>query len=453
MPALARAAKNVFTITRTAPAFTGVNGQIDMWSMATRSGKKIDEASSLRVAAVWIANSVLADEVASLTVKLVRRDDKTRTPQRPASLRALWSDDPNPDQTRFGVEATETLSMNLWGASYTMLGWTRARELDVRWPIDPSHVVLERTERGGLKLKSPQGDLFNEPGERPEFEYCPRYTLPGQLTPVSPVRLAAELAGLSLAYEDISSKLIATGFNPSAIVTFGEFVETSVAEETSQRLMRLHSGDRAGGVAVIGGPDAKLERLTMSMADAQALEQYGEIFQILLAIWRVPPTVAGMVEKPSTWGTGIAEFSRGLERFTLRPIVQQRQASKEKYITQWVDPALQVRYPFDSLLSASPRERTEIQARRLQVGATSVERVLAQEDEPPFGEDETVYSPLAMALEEDRRLERLRSQADAYGALIRAGVTPEAAAEATGFDPAALTHTGAMPTTVQSEDA
>lgn len=452
MPVLERTIRNVFTIARTAPSFSGTTGQIDMTSSLTRGGKKIDEAGSLRVAAVWIANSVLADEVASLTGKLIERGDKTRTPLRPPALRALWSDNPNPDQTRFGVEATETLSMNLWGASYTMLGWTIAGELDVRWPIDPSHVTLGRSERGGLRLRSPHGELVNEPGERPQFEFCPRYTLPGQLTPVSPVRLAAELAGLSLAYEDLSAKLIGRGFNPAALLTFGEYVETKTAEEVSGRLMRLHGGDKAGGVAVIGGPDAKLERLTMSMADAQALEQYDQIFKILLAIWRVPPTVAGMVDKPSTWGTGIAEFSRGLERFTLRPIVQQRQASKEKHITQWVNPDIQVKYPFDSLLSASPKERTEIQARRLQVGATSIERVLAQEDEPPFDEAETVYSPLALALDEDRRLERLRAQAEAYGSLIRAGATPDAAAEATGFDPAALTHTGLRPVTVQAED-
>jgi HK97 family phage portal protein len=456
MTALKTAARNAFSIIKgaTPPDFSGVTGQINhRTGPATLSGQKIDEASSLRVAAIWIAVSVLADEQASLVMRIVRKDDQQRTPQQPESLRALWSDEPNPDQTHFGIEATETMSMALWGASYTMLGWNRAGDLDVRWPVDPARVSLERLDGGGLRLKATgQGELNNRPGERPEFAYCPLYTLPGSIEPVSPVRMAAELAGLSLAYQETAARLMGRGLNPSAVVMAGEPVDEEQAKAIAGRIEEGHGGaGRAGGTIVLGGHNLKLERLTMSMADAEFVAQHDLVFKMLLSMWRIPPTVAGMVDKPSTWGTGVAEFSRGLERFTLRPIVQRRQSAHHKYITTWVDPALQVKYLFDSLLSASPKDRAEIQKTRMMMGATSVERVLAQEDEPPFGEDETVYSQLALATDEDRRLQRLKSQAEAYGALIRAGVEPDAAATETGFDPSLLTHTGLAPVTVQPE--
>lgn len=443
MPALARAL-NTFTIARSAPAFSGTTGQIDMRSMATMAGKPVDEAGSLRVAAIWIANTVLADEVGSLVLRIVKKNDKERQPLQPPELRALWSDDPNDDQVRAGIDATETLSLNLWGYSATMLGWTRAGDLDVRWPVDPSNVTIERLDGGGLKLTSSgQGELINRRGQRPEFCYIPRYVLPGKLTPVSPVRMAAELAGLSLAYEEMAAKLTAEGFNPSAVLTFADAVPSNVAKRYSDELTRLHGGSgKRGGVAVVGGPGPKLEKWGMSMVDAQFIAQNDRVFQILMAMWRVPPTVAGMVEQLSTWGTGVAEFSRGLERFTLRPIVQLRQGAMQKYITRWVDPDLQVKYLFDSLLSASPKERTEIQRLSLQAGMTSIERVLAQNDEPPFAEDETVFSQLALATDEDRRLERLTRQADAYVALVGAGVDPGDAARETGFDPAKLKNAG-----------
>src|SRR3989304_2544490 len=122
MPVLKTAARNAFSIVKkTVPSFSGVMGQIDHGSYATLSGQRIEEASALRVAAIWIATSVLADEVASLVQRLVLKGDQTRMPQEPERLRALWSDEPNPGQTRFGLEATETMSMALWGASYTML--------------------------------------------------------------------------------------------------------------------------------------------------------------------------------------------------------------------------------------------------------------------------------------------------------------------------------------------
>jgi len=293
------------------------------------------------------------------------------------------------------------------------------------------------------------GDLENHPDERPDFQYIPLYTLPGRLQPISPIRAAAEIAGLSAAYDEVAQRLVGRGMTPSMLVTSSKELLPDVAAELSARIERIHGGPgNAGRVAVLGGPDLKLERMSMSLADAEMIKQHDRIFAILLAIWRVPPTVAGMVDKPSTWGTGIAEFSRGLERFTLRPIVQRLQSGYEKYITRWDDEALQVRFSFDSLLSAAPRDRAEIQRLGLMAGTTSVERVLAQNDEPPFGPDETVFSSLALAADEDRALIRLGKQAETYGALIRAGVAPDAAAEASGFDAAQLTSLGLRPVTL-----
>lgn len=452
MPAVARAARNAFSIIKQGnpfPAFSGVAGQIDHALAA-----KVEGAGALRVAAIWIAVTVLADEIASLTMRLVEKDDKTRLPKQPSALRALWGK-PNPDQTRFGIEATQTLSQMLWGVSYDMLGWVRAGDLDVRWPLNPGGVKLERLDGGGLKLSSQgQGELFNRKDARPEFSFNPLYQLPGSIDPVSPVAMACELAGLSLEYQKMATRLAGRSFNPAAIVTANEAIPEPEAKEMSERMERLWGGaDNAGKFAIIGGPQLKLERVTMSMADAQMIEQYDRVFYTLLALFRVPPTVAGMVDKPSTWGTGIAEFSRGLERFTLRPLVMRRQEVHQDYITNWVDPDLQVKYIFDSLLSASPKDRAAIQRERLMMGATSIERVLAQEDEPPFDEAETVYSQLSLATDEERRLSLIAKQAEAYRALIQAGVEPEAAAAETGFDPAKLTHTGLPPVTVQREES
>lgn len=452
-PILGNAVRKALDIRRvaTAPDFSGVNGQISHRGVTSLSGMKVSEEGALRIAAAWIANTLIADEVSSLAYKLIRRDDASRTPVRPRELAALWSK-PNPDQTLNGWISTTSLSLTLWGVSYTMLGWTNGGALDVVWPLDPSSVRLTRTDEQGLRLTAAgQGELHNHPGERPEFMMIPLYTLPGRLEPISPVRMAAEMLGLSAAYDATAARLMGRGLNPSALLTVGEAVDTPVAKEMAAMLEGAHGGPmNAGGIAVVGGKDLKLERMTMSMADAEFIAQKREVFSVVMALWRVPPTVAGMVDKPSTWGSGVAEFSRGLERFTLRPIIQRLQSAFETFVTEWVDPSLQVRFKFDSLLSAAPKDRTEIQRMRLMSGMTSVERVLAEDDVPPFGEDETTYSQLAFATDEDRRLNRLKLQAETYGALVRAGVTPAAAATASGFT--SLEHTDLLPVTLAPED-
>lgn len=438
---LTRRAGKAFTINRlgtgTQPIeFSGVTGQIDhRGGPLTAAGVGMNEQAALRVAACWIAVTLLADEVSSLAMKIVRRDDQRRQPVKPAELSALW-DRPNPDQTRMGITATECLSLTLWGNAYTMLGWTRGGALEVRWPIDPALVSLERID-GGVRLKSTgQGELVNRAGERPQFMHIPRYVMPGRMQSLSPVAMAADLLGLSAAYDRAAARLMGRGLNPTAVLTAGEPIAPDVSEELSKRFERMHGGsDNAGRVIVVGGKDIKLERMTMSMADAEFVAQRQDVFAVVMALWRVPPTVAGMVDKPSTWGTGVGEFARGLERFTLRPIVQLLQAGYEDAITKWVAGGeLQVRFSFDSLLSAAPKDRAEIQRLSLMNGMTSVERVLAQNDEPPFGQEETLYTSLALATPEDQRLERMRRQAAAAAELIRAGVTPERALAVLGLD-------------------
>lgn len=452
MPSVRRlaAARKAFSIS-TSPGiqFSGAHGEIDMTAFSTAAGTTVSEQSSLRIAAVWIATTLLADEVGGLVFKLIAKEDAQRRPVEPPELAPLW-DMANPDQTPFGFRATMTLSLLLGGVSLTQIGWLNNGDLGRLWPIDPGGIRYERLGDQGIRITSPgQGSLENHPGQRPEFMMIPLYQFPGQLEPMSPVRYAAEILGLGASYDRLAATLAGRGFNPAAVLTFNSDVPDEIAEKYSARLTKLHGGARnAGKVAVLGGPEPKLQTFQMSLADAQFMAQNDRVFSLTMALWRVPPTVVGMVDKPSTWGTGIAEFSRGLERFTTRPIVQRIQDGVEAYITRWVDPSLQYRGRFDSLLSSAPKDRAEIQRLGLMNGMTSVERVLAQNDEPPFSEGETVFSPLSQAADEDRRLARLRQQSEIYGALIRAGVTPATAAAAAGFDPSTLSTLGLRPVTL-----
>jgi HK97 family phage portal protein len=412
MPALQKA----FSILRSSspfPAFSGFQGEISH-SLSDVDG--FGAAGSLRVAAIWIAVTVLSDEIAGLTFRIVKKEDQKRTPLQPPQLKPLWSDDPNEIDTRFSIDSTETLSLMLHGASYTMLDW-EGSNLSNRYPQDPGSCSLTIEDDHSVRLTvSGRGDLVNRRGAKPQFMYVPLYTLPGELRPVSPIAMAAGYAGLSAAYEQTARRLMERGLNPSAIVTTSEAIDNAEAQSIATRLTRLHGGSaKAGGVAVLGGKDMKLEKLGMTLQDAEFIAQNEYVFKTLLALWRVPPTVAGMVDKPSTWGAGIAEFSRGLERFTLRPLVQRRQSALQKWITSAVDPSLQVRYIFDSLLSVAPKDKSEIQRQNLMAGITSVERIQAQNDEPPFEENETVFSQLSFATEALRDYRDQRQRAAALG--------------------------------------
>ena len=336
-------------------------------SYMTTSGKPMTPEGALRVGECWTAVTIIADEVATLPVRMSLESDISKRP-RPWQLDTFWGMEPNPIDNEIDLATMEVLSMALHGFYITYLGWQNSGRLGIRWALDPNQARFEMLEDSGLKLSmSSQGELYNRAGERPQFEFCPMFKLPSNLRPISPVGKAADLLGLSKAYEEVAARFAAKGFSPSALVSTNSDVSPEEAAALSKRLERLHSGsERSGGVAVLGGEDVKLEKLSMSMVDAEFIAQREDVFKRVMSIWRVPPTVAGLVDQPSTWGTGVAEFSRGLQTFTLRPYVKRREKSKRRYITSQIDPDIVVRYPFDDLLSATPTERTEVQAKRLQ---------------------------------------------------------------------------------------
>ncbi|MCX7619019.1 phage portal protein [Tepidiforma sp.] len=409
-------------------------------SYPTRAGVTVSEEGALRVAACWIATTLIADEVATLSARIVLRDDVRREPRRPPELRPLW-DRPNPDQTLVEWRASTVLSLLLWGAAYIVPTWDRATGALVQLAtLHPGRCSLRRLDDGGFEVRyRPAGAgelaLRAQRGRRPEVVMVRLFDLPGVLEPVSPVQQAAELLGLSQAYERIAARLAGRGLAPAAVLTFDDPIPPEVAREYGQRLTALHGGpENAGRVAVLGGKGARLERLTMSPADAELVAQSRRVFDVLLALWRVPPTVAGIVDRPSTWGTGMAELARGLERFTLRPIARRLEAAIEDGILRWVDEGLQYRLRFDALLSASPKERAEVEQIRLLSGMTSVDRVLALEDEPPLSEDEDVLLPLNVQTRREReRAARLR-QAEVYARLLAAGIGEARAAQLAGIE-------------------
>lgn len=435
MTSLRRMRRKGFTINHTDPAisFSGVDGMISHVEGLGFSGK-----GALRVAAVWIANTLIADEVSTLAWKIVEREDKTRKPVQSPRLRPVW-ERPNTYQTVKSFKNALSLGLTMQGGAYVALDWQNG-DLVAMHLQRPEDCSLELRTDGALALTvAGKGTLQNIPGATPGFMMIPLYVLPGDITPVSPVKYAVGLLGLSKDYDRAAERLMSRGINPSAVVTMNQNIPPHVAEETSKHIERHHSGDNGGGVAVIGGPDVKMFPWTMSMVDAQFIAGSDRVFDMLMAIWRVPPTVAGMVSKPSTWGTGIAEFSRGLERFTLRPIVERISDGFEANILQQVSPDLQYRAKFEALLSASPREKSDYQRSKLMMGATSVERILAQDDEPPFEDDETVYSQLAMKTSQDRAIETLKSQMTTVAALRAEGVSRTEAFRLVGLDPSLIT--------------
>ncbi|WP_250501963.1 phage portal protein [Caballeronia sp. AZ7_KS35] len=148
----------------------------------------------------------------------------------------------------------------------------------------------------------------------------------------SPITYAARQAvGTAIAASEHNARFFSNGARPDfALTTPGNMTEEQA------KLLRATWGERHGGVAnshlpaiLTGG--LQIKELTMSPVDAQILETSKWDLEEICRILGVPPFMVGSTEKTTSWGSGVENMSRGFVKFTLlRDLVKFNQEFNRK---------------------------------------------------------------------------------------------------------------------------
>jgi HK97 family phage portal protein len=134
----------------------------------------------------------------------------------------------------------------------------------------------------------------------------------------SPITLARQAIGLSMATEEFGARFFGSGIHPSAVLETDKTLSASAASNLkkakegyaglgeSHRLMVLEEG-------------LKFHPIAINPTDSQFLET--RKFQVaeIARLYHVPPHMIADVEKSTSWGTGIEEQNIGFITHTMRP--------------------------------------------------------------------------------------------------------------------------------------
>lgn len=99
-----------------------------------------------------------------------------------------------------------------------------------------------------------------------------------------------DVIGLSLVLERHASKLFANGARPSGVLSLKGNVTADALTKAKASWLAAHSGDKAGGTAVIPS-DAEWSALTMTSVDSQFLELRKFAIEEIARLFRVPPHI------------------------------------------------------------------------------------------------------------------------------------------------------------------
>jgi HK97 family phage portal protein len=359
---------------------------------------RVNQESALRVIAVYSAVTLIAGTAASLPVKVYAYATigGKRTEMRTPGTKLLWGR-PNPSMSRQVYNETIFGHMLLWGNAYIMKVREGSTAVAQLWPIRPDRVTVKDSDKDGNKSFVIQGD--SRTYTQREIIHIPFFSLDG-VHGLSPIGLAREGIGLSMAAEEFGARFFGQGSQLSGVIT----TPSSLTKEQSLKLAveweRKHAGLGNSHRPAILDNGASWQTVGIPPDDAQFLQTRQFQVQEIARLFRVPPHLIAEVSGSTSWGTGIAEQNAGFHRYTLMPLltrVEQEMSDDADLLFN----NQQMTFDASGLLRANMRERYQSYLMARTGGWESPNDIRALEDEDPFDGGDSYDPPAKITAKEE----------------------------------------------------
>ena len=358
------------------------------WSFlfgGTTSGKQVNERTAMQTTAVYACVRILSEAVAALPLHIYRYKadgGKEHTPLHP--LYHLLHDEPNPEMTSFVFRETLMSHLLIWGNAYAQIVRNGRGQAAALYPLLPNKMDVSRAANGEL-LYAYYRDV-DESGIRPEGGYITLRRdeilhIPGLgfdgLIGYSPIAMAKNAIGMSLATEEYGASFFANGANPGGVLEHPGVIKDIGRVKESWNSAYQGSGN-AHRIAVLE-EGMKFQAIGIPPEQAQFLETRKFQINEIARIFRVPPHMVGDLEKSSF--SNIEQQSLEFVKYTLDPwVVRWEQSLQQSLLLPSEKTSLFIKFNVDGLLRGDYQSRMNGYAVGRQNGWMSANDIRELED-------------------------------------------------------------------------
>ncbi|MFD6699693.1 MULTISPECIES: phage portal protein [unclassified Microbacterium] len=364
----------------------------------TAAGVLVTPEQSLQVMAVLTSVRLVAEAIASLPISVVVRRGRDRIPPA-AKYRALvylLTVQPNPVMDAAEFWRTVVTWMLIRGNAYVFVQRNGAGEVTALWPVPPTDVKVLRTPTGHLAYRlSHDGKETWLPVESgyiaTDLEILHYRWFGTGPEALSPIGVARQQVGISVAATAYIGGFFERDATPETVLT----TESNLSDKQWERLVSQmedrHQGfENSHQIAVFEG-GAKLERVSLSPADAQFLAIYKLTEGKIASMYGVPPHKIGDLEHATF--SNIEHLGIEFVQDALLPPI-----TRLEKVTQRLFDDVEMRLKFDpkGRMRGDTAAQTAAYAAGRQWGYYSANDVRAFEDEPPIDNGDTYLEPTNM---------------------------------------------------------
>ncbi len=284
------------------------------------SNKVVTERSSMQVAAVYACVRVLAEGVAQLPLHLYRytgEGSKEKAIDHP--LYSLLHDAPNPEMSSFVFRETLMTHLLLWGNAYAQIIRNGKGEVVALYPLMPNRMTVDRDEHQNLyyeyTVSADDAPKVKKETLKPsEVLHIPGLGFDG-LVGYSPIAVAKNAIGMTIACEEYGAKFFANGATPGGILEHPGVIKDPDALREAWN--KGFGGSSNSNKVAILEEGMKYTPISINPEEAQFLETRKFQIDEIARIFRIPPHLIGDMEH-STF-SNIEQQSLEFVTYTLQP--------------------------------------------------------------------------------------------------------------------------------------
>ena len=297
------------------------------------SGKNVNEFTAMQTTAVYACVRILSETLAALPLQLYRYTPggKERVYDHP--LYHLLHDEPNPEMTSFIFRETLMSHLLIWGNAYAQIIRDRLGRVQGLYPLRPDKMTVCRDENGQIYYlytkTSDENPAIKPYGQVPlrkdEVLHIPGLGFDG-LVGYSPIAMARNAVGMTMACEEYGASFFANGASPSGVLEHPGVLKDPAKVRDSWNAVYRGSAN-AHKVAVLE-EGMKYQQIGIPPEEAQFLETRKFQLDEIARLYRIPPHMIGDLEKSSF--NNIEQQSMEFVKYTLDPWVIRWEQAMQK---------------------------------------------------------------------------------------------------------------------------
>ncbi|MFD2704076.1 phage portal protein [Salibacterium lacus] len=362
----------------------------------SKTGVSVNEYKAMQSTAVFGCVRIISETMATLPLPVYRRlEPRGKERARDHHLYDLLQNKPNDEMTAFTLRETLSAHLCLWGNAYAEIEYDGAGRPRALWPLLPNQTWPERDQRTYeifYHVTTPDGHYVKLPASR--VLHIPGLSLNG-LTGLSPIGMAREAVGLSLATEEFGANFFENGTNIGAIAEHPKQLTEQGSKNLRESINDTYAGLGKSHRVMLLEEGMKFQKIGIPPNDAQFLETRKFQTEEIARVFRVPPHMLADLSQATF--SNIEQQSLDFVKNTMGPWIKRwEQAINTKLFGRDGRKHYFAEFVLDSLLRGDIKTRYEAYAIGRQNGWLSANDIREKENENPLDGGDIYLVPLNM---------------------------------------------------------